>query len=225
MRDRKSEEERRGEWRRLRVSATIGLTVVAVLWVVHGTLYALGWDATGLGIFPRKVGALFGILLAPLIHGGVLHLFSNSVPLFVLLTGLWLLYPTAAPRLVGFVVLLGGAAVWLFARPSYHIGASGVNYGVVSFLFASGLLRRDPPAMALALLVTFLYGGMVWGVLPLEQRVSHEAHLYSALVGLLGAWWLRRFDRPPPPDDDDDWDDPEELPGWNEEEEQSDRPR
>lgn len=171
------------------------------------------------GIVPRSPEGARGILFAPLLHGDFTHLISNSVPLVVLGTGLLYLYRRVSWWVVLIVYVLGGAGVWLFARPaSVHIGASGLIYGFAAFIFFSGLLRRDPPSIALALVVTFLYGGMVWGVLPLEPGVSFEAHLSGALAGILCAFLFRNAARPPNlqkpegqtdyPDGEDELDDP-----------------
>lgn len=198
------ESEKQKEWRRLQTAAGLGLLFVFAITLVYFVLEMANIDQGPLSVFPRRLESLPGIIFAPFLHGSGLHLFSNAVPLFVLTTGTFLLYPTIGWRLLLLVLVGGGAALWLFARPSYHLGASGINYGLVSFLFASGVIRREPPAMALALIVVFLYGGMVWGVLPTQPGVSYESHLYSAIAGLTGAWWWRGLDRPTPPNPDDD---------------------
>ena len=95
-------------------------------------------------------------------------------------------------------VYLGpGIAVWLFARASVHVGASGLVYGLVSYIFVAGVIRRDRRAIAASLLVSFLYGSLAWGVLPIEPGVSWETHLAAALIGLVLAIALRRLDIPP----------------------------
>jgi hypothetical protein len=99
-------------------------------------------------------------------------------------------------RVLGYIWLLTGIAVWLFARDSYHIGASGIVYGLAAFLALSGVLRNDTRLMSISLLIIFLYGGMIWGVLPLFQRISWESHLAGALAGVFCA--IRyRHDGPP----------------------------
>jgi membrane associated rhomboid family serine protease len=139
---------------------------------------------------------LTGILLAPLMHGGFAHLLANSLPLVILGTTMLYLYPHAALRVLPTVYLGSGAAVWLFARDSSHIGASGLVYGLVSFIFLSGLLRRDRRAIGASLLVCFLYGSSVWGVLPLEAGVSWETHLAAAILGTALAFVFRHVDVP-----------------------------
>jgi len=96
-------------------------------------------------------------------------------------------------------VYLGtGVAVWLFARGSAHVGASGLIYGLVSYIFVAGLIRRDRRAIAASLLVCFMYGALIWGLLPIEPGVSWETHLAAALIGIVLAIALRRRDIPPP---------------------------
>jgi membrane associated rhomboid family serine protease len=87
--------------------------------------------------------------------------------------------------------------VWLFGRSSVHLGASGLVYGLVSYLFMAGLLRRDRRAVAVSLLVVFMYGSLAWGVLPIQPGVSWETHASAAAIGVLLAFALRRFDNPP----------------------------
>ena len=104
-----------------------------------------------------------GILFAPLVHDGFPHLLANTPPLLVLGTAMLYLYPTAAPKVLPAIWLGPGIAVWLLARGGVHIGASGLVYGLVSYIFVAGLIRRDRRAIAASLLVCFMYGALVWG--------------------------------------------------------------
>lgn len=180
---------------RLRRSAILAAGFTLLLWISKGVEIAVGIDFSAWGINPAQFFPLPGILLSPLIHGGIRHLFANSIPILVLGTSLFYLYPTSAWRVFSIVYLLGGLGVWLFARPVYHIGASGLIYGFIAFLFFSGVIRREVRSIALALIVVFLYGGAIWGVLPLESGVSWEGHLFGALAGTLCAFLLRNRDR------------------------------
>ena len=104
------------------------------------------------------------------------------------------LYPNAALTVLPAVYLGPGIAVWLFARGGVHVGASGLIYGLVSYIFTAGLIRRDRRAIAASLLVAFMYGASVWGVLPIERGISWETHLAAALIGLALAIVYRRSD-------------------------------
>jgi membrane associated rhomboid family serine protease len=107
------------------------------------------------------------------------------------------LYPNSAVRVIPAVYLGPGVAVWLFARGSVHIGASGLVYGLASYIFVAGVIRRDARAIAASLLVSFLYGALVWGVLPIKPGMSWETHLAAGLIGLVLAIALRHLDIPP----------------------------
>lgn len=198
-----------------RLAAKIALGFVALLWLIELLNWGLDWQLASVGVRPREIAGLSGILLAPLLHGGFAHLVTNSLPLLVLGTGMLYLYPNSALKVLPAVYLGPGIAVWLFGRASsIHVGASGLVYGLVSYVFVAGVIRRDRRAIAASLLVSFLYGSAMWGVLPIEPGVSWETHLAAALIGLLLAIALRRLDVPPrkryawedETDDDDDRD-------------------
>ncbi|MCB1324850.1 MAG: rhomboid family intramembrane serine protease [Spirochaetales bacterium] len=193
-----SEEQLRQDSRALRRAAWTSIAFVLLLWVLFLIELATGFEAFRLGIYPRRPEAISGILFAPLIHADAVHLLSNSLPLFVLGCGTLYLYRRVALPVLLFIYLGGGLAIWLFARPSYHIGASGLTYGMAAFIFFCGVLRRDPPAIALALIVTFLYGAMIWGLFPIERGVSWESHLFSALAGAIAAFAYRLLLPPEP---------------------------
>lgn len=180
----------------LRLAAALAFAFVALTWLVQLSNALLGLGPEDLGIRPRAAEGLLGIVFAPLVHGGFEHLLANSAPLFVLATTMLYLYPRAAPRVLPAIYFGPGVAVWLVARDSVHLGASGLVYGLWSFILLSGLLRRDRRAIGASLLVCFMYGAMVWGVLPLEQGVSWETHLAAAVIGVLLAFALRRVDVP-----------------------------
>jgi membrane associated rhomboid family serine protease len=180
-----------------RLAFKIALGFVALIWLIDILNWALDLELQRFGVRPRQFAGLPGILLAPLLHGGPVHLIANSLPLLVLGTGMLYLYPKSALKVLPAVYLGPGVAVWLFAKGSVHVGASGLVYGLVIYIFVAGLIRRDRRAIAASLLVCFLYGGMVWGVLPIQPGVSWETHLAAALLGLALAVALRRMDIPP----------------------------
>ncbi len=175
-------------------SLYIPLGFVALLWIVKIIEVAAGISFSQFGVYPRDWSKAAGVLFYPLIHGDWGHLFSNSLPLIFLGTGIGYFYPTVSKRLFAFLYLIPGIIIWMIARPSYHIGASGIVYGLVTFLFFSGIIRRDRRAIALALLVTFLYGSLVWGVLPIKSGVSWEGHLAGSLIGIVAAILYRKYD-------------------------------
>ncbi len=178
--------------RRILTAAILPALAVLMLWVVHLLAGAYELDLARFGLWPRHAEGLAGIVLAPLIHGDLEHLFNNSVPLFVLGWCLVYFYPRAAGRVTLGIWLLTGLWVWISARADRHIGASGVVYGLAAFLFASGVLRRQRALMAIALLVVFLYGGLIWGVFPIAPRMSWESHLWGGLAGLAMAIVYRK---------------------------------
>ncbi len=180
-----------------RLAVKIALGFVALLWLIQLLNWGLDLGPTDFGVRPRQWSGLPGILFAPLLHGGFGHLIANSPPLVILGTTMLYLYPSSAVRVLPAVYLGPGIAVWLFARGSSHVGASGLVYGLVTYIFVAGLIRRDRRAIAASLLVCFMYGALVWGVLPIERGVSWETHLAAALIGLVLAIALRRLDIPP----------------------------
>ena len=179
------------------------------MWVVYLLALILNEDFSRLGLLPRNLIGLLGIITSPLIHADFSHLISNTIPLVILGWILFSFYPKVAVVLFFFIYLITGLFVWIFARPVYHIGASGVVYGFVSFLFFSGIFRRDNTSIALALVITFLYGGLVWGMIPGWKGISWESHLFGAVTGLIAAYLFRNID---PPKNKYDWeDDPDDF--------------
>ena len=172
--------------------------LTAALWWIKLLDHSFGWDLGSLGVRPRELSGLLGVLTAPLVHGSFEHLFANTLPLLVLGTLLLYGYPRARWPAVALIWLLSGFGVWLIGRDSVHVGMSGVTHGLMFFLFIAGLVRRDKLAVALSMIAFFLYGGMVWGIFPAEQGVSWEYHLFGAVAGVLAAVLLRKLDAPLP---------------------------
>ena len=179
-----------------RLAVRIALGFVALIWLIQLLNWVLGLGAGAFGVRPRELAGLTGILLAPLMHSGFAHLIANTPPLLIAGTAMLYLYPASALRVLPAIYLGPGLAVWLFARGGVHLGASGLVYGLVSYIFVAGLIRRDRRAIAASLLVSFMYGALVWGILPIERGVSWETHLAAALIGVALAIALRRLDIP-----------------------------
>jgi membrane associated rhomboid family serine protease len=164
---------------------------VLVIWV----FYIFQWfsisDWGEWGVYPRKIWGLTGIITAPLIHGSWTHLVSNSAPLFVLTAITVTFYKKISMRAFWMIYWLTGSAVWLLARPVYHIGASGVVYGLVSFIFWNGIFRQSMRSIVLALIVMVFYSGMFVGILPDQEGVSWESHLLGSIVGIFVSFWYK----------------------------------
>jgi membrane associated rhomboid family serine protease len=180
-----------------RLAVNTALAFVALLWVIQLSNWGLDLDLERFGVRPRRLIGLPGILLAPLVHAGFTHLIANSLPLVVLGTTMLHLYPKSALRVLPAVYLGPGVAVWLLGRSSIHVGASGLVYGLFSYILVAGIIRRDRRAIAASLLVCFMYGALVWGVLPIKPEFSWETHLAAAMIGVVLAIMLRHLDIPP----------------------------
>ena len=176
---------------RFRTSVQYALGFIGVLWAIKLLEWLLSADFGVYGIYPRTLTGTVGILVSPLIHGDFTHLFSNTFPLAFLGVGIMFFYRRVAVDVFLIIYLLTGVAVWFLARQAYHIGASGIIYGLVSFLFFSGLLRKDLKSITVSLVVLFLYSGMLHGLFPTSYGISWESHLIGAIAGLLCALLFR----------------------------------
>jgi len=180
------------EKRRMLLSMFIPFLLVSFMWLIKGVEVLFETEFHFLGIYPRQLSAITGIVTSPFIHSDFRHLFNNSRPLFILGTALFYFYSEVSFRVLLWIMLLTGMAVWITGRPAWHIGASGIIYGLASFLFVSGIIRRFIPLMGLSLLVAFIYGEMVWGIFPgFRIDISWESHMLGAAAGLVLAVWYR----------------------------------
>lgn len=167
--------------------------LIILLWVVHLFQFLTGLSLGAWGVYPREVFGLRGVILSPLIHADWGHLLSNTPPLFVLTFMIMFFYRRVAVPSFIMIYLLTGLTVWAFARDQvFHIGASGVVYGLVAFVFWNGIFRWNIKSIALALVVAFYYGGMMIGVLPGQEGISWESHLFGAIVGILTSFWYKK---------------------------------
>ena len=182
--------------KKLLLSIILPLGFVASLWVIKLSEIIFSLNFTRFGVLPGSILGLPGILFGPLIHANIKHLLSNSLPILLLGSGIIYFYKNSSYKVFLIIYLGTGILDWIFARKAYHIGASGLIYGFLSFLFFSGVIRRDTRAIALALLVTLLYGSLIWGILPLDNTVSWESHLFGSLLGILSAFLFKKTDPP-----------------------------
>jgi len=166
---------------------TIPILFVFTIWLVYWVEIYFDLNFTKFGVLPRKLTGLRGVFLSPFIHSDISHLFNNSIPLGVLLSALIYFYQKVYLNILFIGGVLTGVLTWVIAREAYHIGASGIVYLLFSFVFFSGIIKKQYQLVAVSLIVIFLYGSMIWYVLPIKEGVSWEGHLSGLLVGLLFA--------------------------------------
>lgn len=171
---------------------TIPILGLLSIWLVYIIEIAFGFNFNKFGIYPNTIIGLRGLILSPFIHSDIKHLLSNSVPLFVMLGSLFFFYHKIAYKVLILGILMSGLLTWIIARPANHIGASGVIYFLVSFIFFSGIFRKYYRLIALSLTVVFLYGSMIWYVLPVEERISWEGHLSGFVTGFVFALLFKK---------------------------------
>lgn len=201
------------EKKHLQLSIFMPLVFIAILWIVKLFEFVSGTDLGQYGLLPRHYSGLRGILFSPFLHGDWNHLFSNTIPFFVLSFLMIFNYRKVAFKSFVFIFFVSGILVWLFGRENYHIGASGLVYGMAFFIFFSGIFRRNIQSIALSLLIVFIYGGIVWGILPIDLKTSWEGHLMGAICGFITAFYFRKIDLPAELilEDDDDEEQEEEV--------------
>lgn len=201
------------EKRLLFVSVFVPAVFVALMWIVKLFEVVTEIDLSSFGVLPKHISGLKGILFSPFIHGDWQHLLSNTFPFMILGFLMLFNYRKVAYKAFLFIYLAGGLLLWATGRENYHIGASGIVYGMAFFLFFSGVFRKNIQAIALSLFIVFLYGSIVWGVLPMDLTISWEGHLMGALCGSISAFYFRKVDLPEPIilEDDDDDDDNEDA--------------
>ncbi len=169
----------------------IPIAFVLAMWIFHLINFFTAGSLKVYGILPRTLEGLIGIVMAPFIHGSFQHLFSNTIPIFFLLSVLFLLYKRIAWQAFLALYFCTDILVWLFARPAYHIGASGIVYALVSFLFWTGLFRRNMRAIAISLVILVLYSGYFMGIIPDDPHISWESHLLGAITGIIIAYTFK----------------------------------
>lgn len=178
----------------LKRSFTLVAAFTIALWLIKIVEVLIDARLYKYGILPGHLSGLMGIFLAPLIHSSFSHLFANTAPLLILGTALLYGYPKSAKIAVPAIYIGTGLCVWLFARETYHIGASSLTFGFMFFVFTIGAIRWDRRAIALSLVVFLLYGGMIWGIFPHEPGISYESHFFGAMTGIVLAILLRNYD-------------------------------
>ena len=172
-------------------SLKFSAVILIIIWSVKLIEIVFDFDFTEYGVLPRNFNGLMGILFSPLIHSDVNHLLSNSLPVIILCLLIFNFYNQIAKKIFIYLYFISGLWLWCIGRESFHIGASGLIYAMASFLFFSGILRKNSQLSAVALLVIFIYGGLFWGLFPIHKNVSWEGHLTGFIAGILVSFIFR----------------------------------
>ena len=174
------------------------ILLIAMIWLSFIVAYAglPEWNYSRLGIKPGEMSGLKGIIFSPFLHSSFSHLWSNTLSLLILVWFLFYFYSKIAFRTLLYLWILSGFVTWIIGRDSYHVGASGVVFAILFFLFFSGLFRKYITLVAVSMIVAFIYGGTLWSIFPIAEMVdasiSWEGHLSGAVSGLLLAVIFRK---------------------------------
>jgi len=168
--------------------------IVSILWVTFliNDIFGLHWN--DFGMKPRNLDGLFGIISMPFLHGDYAHLFSNSIPLLVLLFSIFYFFHRKATLILLMTWFMAGVLTWIIGTEGIHVGASGVVYALAFFLVTISVLKQEPKLMAYSLIIIFLYGSIVWGFFPQlfpDKHISWEGHLAGAITGIVLAFFYK----------------------------------
>lgn len=181
------------EFKILQRGVYLTLSFVMILWIIKSVEWTSHLDLGLYGILPRTVKGSLGIITGPLIHGDAIHLMSNTIPLIILGVGLFYFYHRIAIEVFLWIYLASGFWVWIIGREAYHIGSSGLVYGLVMFIFWGGILRKNPRSLAISMIIFFLYGGMVYGLFPFDESISWESHIMGSVAGIFLAFFFKKI--------------------------------
>jgi membrane associated rhomboid family serine protease len=165
---------------------------VILIWLIFWLEFRFNIDLKSFGIQPRTLEGLSGIIFSPFLHSSLEHLFNNSIPLFLLSSAIFFFYRTISWKIIFLGILLSGLLTWIIGRDSTHIGASGLIYVLISFIFFKGIISKNFNLMALSLIVVFIYGGTIWYIFPIKSNMSWEGHLSGFIIGILLALLFKK---------------------------------
>ncbi len=184
--------------KRIRLSVIPALILLFFVWIMFLIDYmqVIHFNFSRLGIYPLRVGGLIGVFLSPFVHASFSHLISNTVPLFIMISMIFFFYNEIAIKSISLLWLISGILTWILGRNAYHIGASGLVFAFVFFLFFSGMFRKYTPLVAVSMIVIFIYGSTIWSIFPITELIdislSWEAHLSGAIAGFVVAIIFRK---------------------------------
>ena len=170
----------------------VPVVFILLMWLLKIIELQFNFSLIKFGVLPQTLKGLKGILFSPFIHKDLTHLFNNTYPVLILGGLLFSVYRKIALQIFLWIFFISGFWLWIIGRPSFHIGASGIIYGLASFLFISGVIRKNPRLAAVSLIIIFLYGSMLWGILPTKAAISWEGHLAGFAAGILVAIFYRK---------------------------------
>ena len=173
-------------------SIRIVLTLLIIIWMVEVLNIITGRSLITYGILPRSIDGLFGIILHPLIHGSLQHIMSNSIPLIVLGFIVALEGRSNFFKVTLFIVIIGGILLWLFGRNSIHVGASLLIFGYFGYIIINAFHKKTASTVFAALITIFLYGGLIFGLIPVNSHISWEGHLFGLVAGIIAARFFKR---------------------------------
>ena len=165
---------------------------VILIWLIFWIEFRFNVDLKSFGIQPRKIEGIYGIMLSPFLHLSLEHLINNSIPLFLLSSAIFFFYRTISWKIIFLGIFLSGLLTWIIGRDSTHIGASGLIYVLISFIFFKGIISKNFNLMALSLIVVFIYGGTIWYIFPIKDNISWEGHLSGFIVGIILALLFKK---------------------------------
>ena len=175
------------------------LLFICACWMVWG--YGAFIDnIEKIGVKPRSVDGIIGILTHPFFHSthnpngevDINHILNNSIPLLVLGFSLFYYFKDASYQIFFWLYIGTGVWLWSFGRPGNHIGASGIVYALFGFILFIGFFKKNKNLLALSLLTIFIYGSMIWGLFPTDEKISWEGHLSGFIIGLVLAFYFRK---------------------------------
>ena len=158
---------------------------VILIWLIFWIEFRFNVDLKSFGIQPRKIEGISGIIFSPFLHLSLEHLINNSIPLFLLSSAIFFFYRAISWKVIFIGIVFSGILTWIIGRDSTHIGASGLIYVLISFIFFKGIISKNFNLMALSLIVVFIYGGTIWYIFPIKDNMSWEGHLSGFIVGII----------------------------------------
>ncbi|NER16215.1 rhomboid family intramembrane serine protease [Spongiivirga citrea] len=172
------------------ITIAFPMLIVLAIWVVYYLELRFSVNLSSYGVQPRTLSGLSGVVFSPFLHSSLSHLYHNTIPLFLLSLGLFYFYRSIAVKVLILGILVSGLLTWLIGRPANHIGASGLIYVLVSFIFFKGVRTKYYRLIALSLVVVFIYGSMIWYIFPVKENMSWEGHLAGLITGIALAFLI-----------------------------------